>query len=387
MGDPATANHSSISPGTPHGATAIQIRGIVKSFPAPPTRDKPAGLTFAVDHVSLHIQPGELFFLLGPSGCGKTTLLRMIAGFIEPTEGTIHFEQAGVTRDVTRLAPNLRNTGMVFQSYALWPHMTVFDNVAFGLGVRKVPRDEQLRRVTEALAAVQMETYAPRKPNQLSGGQQQRVALARALVIRPSVLLLDEPLSNLDAKLRNDLRMEIRRICKASGITTVYVTHDQKEALSMADRIAIMRSGQLVQLATAPEMYRRPSSRFVAEFLGETNLLPATILSRDHATTTLQTSAGTLRSSVSPPHATGRVLLSLRPEALRLVDAPATPRDNTLPATILDTTFLGETAQHLVELKDGTRLRLAQLHPFGSPTPKHPAVSIHEDDVVILPAE
>ncbi len=388
MPGPATANPDAASPpDASSAATAIHIRGIVKSFPAPPTRDKPAGVTFAVDHVSLHIQPGELFFLLGPSGCGKTTLLRMIAGFIEPTEGSIHFEVQGVGRDVTRLAPNLRNTGMVFQSYALWPHMTVFDNVAFGLGVRKVPREEQHRRVTEALAAVQMEQYGPRKPNQLSGGQQQRVALARALVIRPSVLLLDEPLSNLDAKLRNDLRMEIRRICKASGITTVYVTHDQKEALSMADRIAIMRSGKLVQLATAAEMYRRPNSRFVAEFLGETNLVPATISGRDPATTTLQTPAGTLRSSVTPPKGTDRVLLSLRPEALRLEEVPGTPRANTLPARIIDTTFLGETAQHLIELSDGTRLRLAQLHPFGSPTPRNPSVAIHEDDVVILPEE
>jgi iron(III) transport system ATP-binding protein len=189
--------------------TAISIRNLHKTF------GSGKAATAAVNGINLEIQPGELFFLLGPSGCGKTTLLRMIAGFIDPTGGTILFND----KNVTHAPPNTRNTGMVFQSYALWPHMTVEQNVAFGLGVRKVPRAEKKQRAQEALDAVQMGQYAKRKPNQLSGGQQQRVALARALVIRPDVLLLDEPLSNLDAKLRNDLRMEIRRTCKTYGAT------------------------------------------------------------------------------------------------------------------------------------------------------------------------
>ena len=207
-----------------------------------------------VNSISLDIEPGELFFLLGPSGCGKTTLLRMIAGFIEPTSGSVHFVGPNGSVDVTHVPPEQRNTGMVFQSYALWPHMTVADNVAFGLDVRKVFGSERSARVHEALQAVQMAEYADRKPNQLSGGQQQRVALARAIVVRPSVLLLDEPLSNLDAKLRIELRGEIRRLCKRFGMTTVYVTHDQKEALSMADRIAILRAGQVVQVGSAQHL-------------------------------------------------------------------------------------------------------------------------------------
>ena len=245
--------------------TRITIENLVKVFGS----GKSAAT--ACDHLSLTIEPGELFFLLGPSGCGKTTLLRMIAGFIDPTSGTIAFDGKDVTHD----PPNKRNTGMVFQSYALWPHMTVAQNVAFGLNVRKVANPEKDQRVLDALAAVQMEEYASRKPNQLSGGQQQRVALARALVIKPDVLLLDEPLSNLDAKLRNDLRLQIRKICKDSGITTVYVTHDQKIALSMADRVALLKSGHIEQIGSPRELYRSPKNRFVAEFLGETNLIEA----------------------------------------------------------------------------------------------------------------
>jgi iron(III) transport system ATP-binding protein len=304
-------------------STTITIKNVTKSFPA-----HAGGITNAVDHVSLSITAGELFFLLGPSGCGKTTLLRMIAGFIDPTGGAIEFSDASGTRDVTYLPPNKRNTGMVFQSYALWPHMSVFENVAFGLGVRKVGKEETRTRVMEALGAVQMDQYAQRKPNQLSGGQQQRIALARALVIRPSVLLLDEPLSNLDAKLRNDLRMEIRRICKSSGITTVYVTHDQKEALSMADRIAIMRAGSIVQIGTPGGMYRRPADRFVAEFLGETNLVEAKVVSANSEQITLDTPAGRLLSRAhaladegAPPGGA-----TAQPGALPRENSPSAPR-------------------------------------------------------------
>src|ERR1041384_1230890 len=244
---------------------SIRIQQLTKRF----------GATTALQHLDLTIEPGELFFLLGPSGCGKTTLLRCLAGFYIPDDGRIFFGE----EDVTRLAPHKRNTGMMFQSYALWPHMTVAQNVAFGLEERKVPRDEIKRRVREALESVRMAEFAERRPNQLSGGQQQRVALARALVIRPRCLLLDEPLSNLDAKLRLEMRGEIRRVCKEFKLTTVYVTHDQKEALSIADRMAILAGGRIRQVGTPREVYRRPTCKLVANFIGETDFLQGSVIS------------------------------------------------------------------------------------------------------------
>lgn len=338
-------------------STAIDIQGLGKVFP--PTAGVKAAP--AVDDVSLTIEPGELFFLLGPSGCGKTTLLRMIAGFIEPTSGRIVFREDGLERDVTHLAAEKRNTGMVFQSYALWPHMTVEQNVAFGLEVRKVDAAERTRRVSEALAAVRMDPYAARRPTQLSGGQQQRVALARAMVIRPSVLLLDEPLSNLDAKLRLELRGEIRRICKETGITTAYVTHDQKEALSMADRVAVMSAGRVVQVGPPRELYSAPKSRFVAEFLGETNILSGRIAAAGPGGTIVETPAG--KVTARPPTAAGpavnaNVLVSVRPEAVVLMRGGAG-----LPGTVRDVTYLGDTAQFLVELSDKSAILAAVINP------------------------
>jgi iron(III) transport system ATP-binding protein len=369
-------------------ATTIRIRDLVKSFPAPG-----GGTTTAVDRVSLTIEAGELFFLLGPSGCGKTTLLRMIAGFIEPTSGSIVFEDSSGSRDVTFVAPNQRNTGMVFQSYALWPHMTIEQNVAFGLDLRKIDAAEKKRRVAEALAVVQMEPYAARRPTQLSGGQQQRVALARALVIRPSVLLLDEPLSNLDAKLRNDLRAEIRRICKQAGLTGIYVTHDQKEALSMADRIAIMRAGQLIQMGTPDGLYRGPKSRFVAEFLGDTNLIPGEVVSTTSNHITIRTSAGLLAAATSSDQADAvkegsRVLCSIRPEAWKVLAAPTTPpAANTLPGRRVDSTFLGEIAHHTIELAGMTRVRVTELNPRRETAPPNSPtqLSVDASDVVLIP--
>ncbi|MFG0327281.1 MAG: ABC transporter ATP-binding protein [Phycisphaerales bacterium JB037] len=388
-------------------STSIQIRGLVKTFPSN------RGPVTAVNQIDLDIAPGELFFLLGPSGCGKTTLLRMIAGFIDPTAGSITFNG----RDITHTPPNKRNTGMVFQSYALWPHMSVADNVAFGLSVRKVPADEKRKRVQEALDAVHLGDLGKRKPNELSGGQQQRVALARALVIRPEVLLLDEPLSNLDAKLRIELRAQIRRVVKESGLTSIYVTHDQKEALSMADRIAIIREGQVEQLGTPAELYRKPRSRFVAEFLGETNFIEAKITgTRDSATPNgsatrellLDCPAGHLRAEM-PDHLPRtdpgtKVLCSIRPEALRLAHAD---EPDTLRARRLSTTYLGEMAQHILELPGSVEVKVAELNPFGggnhiatSGAPEHSTLDIPADpattpevavtvsprDVVVLPA-
>ncbi len=344
--------------------TQITIENLVKVF------GNGTNAATAVDHLTLTIEPGELFFLLGPSGCGKTTLLRMIAGFIDPTSGTVAFDGKDVTHD----APNKRNTGMVFQSYALWPHMTVAQNVAFGLNVRKVPNPEKDQRVIEALQAVQMEDYAHRKPTQLSGGQQQRVALARALVIKPDVLLLDEPLSNLDAKLRNDLRLQIRNVCKSSGITTVYVTHDQKEALSMADRIALLKDGQIMQIGSPRELYRAPKTQFVAEFLGETNLVHAKAARVEGDSIIYTIEAGEFlaaKPNSDTQTKSEQTLLSIRPEAI-VLRAQGTP--NTLPGKLLETTYLGETAQHLVEVAGCPPIKIAEMNPFGSTSAVHPEV-------------
>src|SRR2546425_6463842 len=283
----------------------ISIRNLTKRF----------GATTALENVSLEVLPQELFFLLGPSGCGKTTLLRLIAGFYQPDGGELFLGD----KSMNGVPPHRRNTGMVFQNYALWPHLTVAENVAYGLDVRAVGAPEKQQRVAEALAIVRMEKYAERAPNQLSGGQQQRVALARALVIRPDVLLLDEPLSNLDARLRLELREEIRRIHAQTKITTLYVTHDQKEALSLADRIAVMRDGVIEQIGDPRTVYRAPVNRFVADFIGETNWLEAEVQSSSANELVLTTEAGTFRTAPHPRRHSGeKVWLGFRPEAVKI---------------------------------------------------------------------
>ena len=265
----------------------VSLHNITKRF----------GTTPVVNAVTLDIADGELFFLLGPSGCGKTTLLRTIAGFYLPDTGTLKFGD----RDVTNLPPNQRNTGMVFQNYALWPHMTVAGNVAYGLDVRKIPADEKAQRVKAALAAVRMDEFAERPATLLSGGQQQRVALARALVVNPDVLLLDEPLSNLDAKLRLEMREEIRRLHKETGLTTIYVTHDQAEALSLADRVAVMNLGRIEQVGTPRELYRTPTNEFVRDFLGAANFVEGHVTRIESGRVNVSTPHGEITCALDDP--------------------------------------------------------------------------------------
>lgn len=350
----------------------VTVENLVKKF----------GDTVALHGVSVAIEPGELFFLLGPSGCGKTTLLRSLAGFYIPESGKILFGND----DVTRLAPHKRNTGMMFQSYALWPHKTVAQNVAFGLEQQKASKDEIARRTREALASVQMEQYAERKPNALSGGQQQRVALARALVIRPRCLLLDEPLSNLDAKLRLEMRTEIRRICKEYQLTTVYVTHDQKEALSIADRMAVLKDGRILQVGSPLDVYKRPISRFVSNFIGETNFLEGKVLRSDAGTAFVQTAQGDFLGVTIPGQSVSdgdKVYLSLRPECLKLEDFK--PEENGLEGKIEDTIYYGEVAHYVFRSGDVT-LKISELNPRHLSHSKEKAVYAYIDpeDLVIL---
>jgi ABC-type spermidine/putrescine transport systems, ATPase components len=324
------------------------------------------GQTTALHELDLEIGAGELFFLLGPSGCGKTTLLRSLAGFYIPETGTIRFGG----EDVTRLEPHKRNTGMMFQSYALWPHMTVAENVAFGLVERKVPKAEIQRRVGEALESVRMGAYAERKPNQLSGGQQQRVALARALVVRPRCLLLDEPLSNLDAKLRHEMRAEIRRVCKEFKLTTVYVTHDQKEALSIADRMAILDGGRILQVGTPREIYRRPVCRTVANFIGETDFIAGKLVARRGREAEVETPfgrfAGVLGDAGAAAQVGAEVTLSIRPECWALRERGEAV--NSVRGRIGEATYLGEIAQYAfvpaaTTAGGGAPLKVYELNP------------------------
>ena len=354
---------------------SIKIQQLTKRF----------GTVTALHQLDLTIEPGELFFLLGPSGCGKTTLLRSMAGFYIPEEGKIIFGD----EDVTRLAPHKRNTGMMFQSYALWPHMTVAGNVAFGLEERRVPKDEIKRRVGEALESVRMSQYADRKPNQLSGGQQQRVALARALVIRPRCLLLDEPLSNLDAKLRLEMRTEIRRVCKEFKLTTVYVTHDQKEALSVSDRMAILENGHILQVGTPREVYRRPTRKTVANFIGETDFISGKVVGMYGDSVTVETAIGRFDGVLGDPRlrpADGQeVTLSVRPECWELSRDRLSER-NSVRGTIGGFVYLGEVAQYDFVVRDRT-LKVFERNPRfvdGASRGELFATAAPEDVVVLL---
>ncbi len=351
----------------------ITVEHLVKQF----------GETRALDNIDLEIGAGELFFLLGPSGCGKTTLLRSLAGFYVPEEGTIRFGDT----DVTRTPPHKRRTGMMFQSYALWPHMSVLENVAFGLEQQKISKAEVAKRAKEALESVQMGAYAERKPNQLSGGQQQRVALARALVVRPRCLLLDEPLSNLDAKLRLEMRQEIRRICKEFDLTTVYVTHDQKEALSIADRMAVLDNGRILQVGTPAEVYKRPNSKFVSSFIGEANFVPGKVIRAGGGEALVDTGLGEIRGSLSDPAeipADGAdVTVLLRPETLTI--SQMAPDENAFAGKIGDAVYYGEVAHYDFAIGEHV-LNISELNPrhLGTRGPGNLFAWADPEDVVIL---
>ncbi len=305
-------------------AAAVELQGLTKRFGADVT---------AVDSIDLRIEDGEFFALLGPSGCGKTTTLRMIAGLEFPTEGSlrIYGEEMGT------LSPNKRPVNTVFQNYALFPHMTVLDNVAFGLRMQKVDKAEANKRAQEAIEMVRLGQMAKRKPNQLSGGQQQRIALARALVNRPKVLLLDEPLGALDLKLRQEMQIELKSLQREVGITFVFVTHDQEEALTLSDRIAVMHDGKFLQVASPENMYERPANRFVADFIGQTNLLEGTV--EDAETVCLANGA---RVSVANDKAEGaKVAVSLRPERINVHALDDKPDGPSLEGVVSSVTYLG----------------------------------------------
>jgi len=343
----------------------------------------------ALDRVSLAVGSGELLMLLGPSGCGKTTLLRAIAGFVDPAAGSIRFD----AEEMRGRPAHTRNVGMVFQSFALWPHMTVAENVAFGLRERRVPRPEIAERVAAALASTRMAGYGARHVDELSGGEQQRVALARALVIRPRCLLLDEPLSNLDAKLRQSMRDEIRRLCKSAGLTTIYVTHDQKEALAIADRIAVMHAGRILQIGAPTDVYRRPRSRAVATFIGETNLFEARVTAVDAGGIRVDSPIGPLLAAADQtvsPAPGAAVWISIRPECVRATAAAASPnvvrQDNAADGVPDAALYLGEIAERRLRV-GGIELRSTELNPNAAASPAAAAYEIAPEDVVLLPAD
>jgi spermidine/putrescine transport system ATP-binding protein len=327
-------------------AAGIDLVGLTKRF----GHGHPA----AVDNIDLSVASGEFFSLLGPSGCGKTTTLRLIAGFEEPTSGSILLD--GV--DVAAVPPHKRNVNTVFQSYALFPFMSVFDNVAFGLRHAHVGKAEQKTRVGEALALVDMTAFSGRRPSQLSGGQQQRIALARALVLNPAVLLLDEPLGALDAKLRRSLKVELKALQERVGITFIYVTHDQEEALTMSDRLAVMHAGRIAQIGTPQEVYESPADAYVADFLGAANLIEIGVSERTvDSAATLSLGDTVLTTSVEVPAAPGaKAQAVIRPERVR-VEAHGSAGPNRVPALVERVVYLGSATQVMLRLATGESLQ------------------------------
>ncbi|MCP5367240.1 MAG: ABC transporter ATP-binding protein [Hyphomicrobiales bacterium] len=324
--------------------SVLHLSGVVKRF----------GETLAVGPVGFEVQEGEFLTLLGPSGCGKTTTLHIVAGLLYPDQGEVRLRG----REITRLDPQHRDMGLVFQNYALFPHKTVFDNVAFGLRMRKVAAGEIRERVLRMLDVVGLPGVENRQPHQLSGGQRQRVALARALVIEPSLLLLDEPLSNLDAVLRKRMRLELRDIQQRLGIATIFVTHDQDEAFEMSDRVILMNVGHIEQVATPEELYDNPTSRFAAEFIGEVNLIDGTVAGVDGGAAQVQSAIGgryRARGDLASVRAGDEVLLMVRPERVE-IEPDAAAADGLVPATVAKRVFSGDLLIFTLRTADGTEL-------------------------------
>ncbi len=323
---------------------SVELRGLTKFY----------GPIKVVDDVSMKIEHGQLVCLLGPSGCGKTTTLRLVAGFVEPSDGEIRVGDRVVSSAKQTLPPERRNMSMIFQSYALWPHMTVAENVAYGLTIKKAPKDEIARKLDAILSTTKLKTFADRYPGELSGGQQQRVALARALIVEPETLLLDEPLSNLDANLREEMRFEVRRLHDQYRYTTIYVTHDQSEAMTTADVIAVMNGGKVEQAGSPEDIYDRPRSEFVARFIGMSNVVKGRGLDATH----IELAGVPLRVTGAEVKSGAETALSIRQHDIGLsVDKPGSD-GNVVPGTIARHVFLGGSRDYMVEIAGGTQLRV-----------------------------
>ena len=358
-----TASAADIAASQPAGTTQVELNRVTLSY----------GTVVAVEALDLRIEKGSFCTLLGPSGCGKTTLLRSIAGLVTPSSGDILIKG----RRVNDIPIHQRNIGLVFQNYALFPHKNVFDNVAFGLKYRGIDRQATAKRVSRALDVVRLPHVEQRLPSELSGGQQQRVALARAIVIEPDVLLLDEPLSALDANLREDMRVELKTIQRALGITTVFVTHDQEEALAISDRVVVMNRGRIEQEGTPESVYRRPESRFVADFLGRPNILAAEVLEARETSALVRLSNGALLTvPLAPPMSAGsRIEVIIRADRVTLEAASGPRRSNAIPGRVSSVSFLGAAASYVIEA-DGLSLRAVapfdgHMLPVGSSVQAH----------------